>query len=182
TRLAEALSARVDADARLCTDAEAATWGEYSAPAFRARRFVHLRLGTGIGCGVVLDGRLQRLDLDRTTHLEALVVDHGEDAALCGCGLRGCLELVASGEVLLQQDASGIAERVTPAIITALENLTRQFDPEVIVIGGGVLSRFGALQDSIMRSADLSLNLAPIECARLGDDAGVIGAARVART
>ncbi|MCH7591214.1 MAG: ROK family protein [Planctomycetes bacterium] len=197
------LSTRVGTEVSLWTDAEAATWGEYSVRAPQARRFVHLRLGTGVACGVVLDGQLQRLDLNRTTHLEALVVDHREDAAPCVCGLRGCLELVASGAVLLDQAAQlGIGhdlsdldraaanrdeaaleliEHVARAITIAFENLTRQFHAEVIVLGGGVMSHLPALRDAIVRSGQQSASIAPIEVARLGDDAGVIGAACLAR-
>ena len=54
----------------------------------------------GIACGIVIDGELKRLDADRTTHLEPLVVDHGPDAVRCVCGLSGCLETIASGAVL----------------------------------------------------------------------------------
>ena len=86
----------------LLTDAEAATWGEYAAKSPAPTRFVHLRVGTGIACGAVLDGELQRLDLDRTTHLELLVVDDGPEARPCACGLRGCLETIASGRALAE--------------------------------------------------------------------------------
>lgn len=198
--IAEVLSTRVGAEVSLCTDAEAATWGEYSARAPQARRFVHLRLGTGVACGAVLDGQLQRLDLNRTTHLETLVIDHREDAAPCVCGLRGCLELVASGAVLLNEAAQlglghdltrvdlaaanrdetalKLIERVAQSVTIALDNLTNRFQPEVIVIGGGVISRLPALRDAIVRRTHASI--APIEYAQLGDDAGIIGAARLA--
>lgn len=201
--IADDLSARVGADVSLWTDAEAATWGEYSARALRVQRFVHLRLGTGIACGVVLDEELQRLDESRTTHLDALVVDRGEDAAPCACGLRGCLELVASGTALLNEAAQlglghdlteleraaaggdakalELIERAAQSVTIALDNLTSRFKPDVIVIGGGVVARFAVLRDAILRSAEQFASMAPITCARVGDDAGIIGAARLAQ-
>jgi len=108
----------------LATDAEAATWGEYTARSPRPRDFVHLRLGTGIGCGAVVNGELQRLDLDRSGHLDELVIDDGpraEDAPwrapTCPCGKRGCLETVASGPALSQRTMrSGFAERVSDCV------------------------------------------------------------------
>jgi len=84
----------------LVRDADAAAWGEYSAMAPRPRRFVHLRLGTGVACGVIRAGRLQPTDPHRTTHWNVLIIDDGPTALPCPCGLRGCLETVASGPAL----------------------------------------------------------------------------------
>lgn len=200
--LAKDLAERINADVSLWTDAEAATWGEYSAQTPRPRRFVHLRLGTGIGCGAVLDGQLQRLDANRTTHLEALVVDHGADAVQCICGLCGCLETVASGAALLQQAArlgfgdglSGVEQATADGnesalnlvanaaryVVTAINNLGHQFRPDVICVGGGVVDHLPALRSAILRYAAERLPALRIEPARLGDDAGVLGAARLA--
>jgi predicted NBD/HSP70 family sugar kinase len=85
------------------TDADAATWGEYSACTSRPGAFVHLRVGTGVACGIVVDDRLQPTDADRTTHWKVLVVDDHPDAIACPCGLRGCLETIASGPALEAQ-------------------------------------------------------------------------------
>ncbi len=115
--IGDELAERTGYPVQLVTDAEAATWAEYAAytsskltnpersrglkPA--ARCFVHLRIGTGIGCGLVVNGDVQRLDVNRSGHLDVLIIDHGADAPPCPCGKRGCLETVASGRVLHQR-------------------------------------------------------------------------------
>jgi predicted NBD/HSP70 family sugar kinase len=95
----------------LVTDAEAAAWAEYHALDSRPRSFAHLRLGTGVACGIVRDGRLIRLDLNRTHHLEALCVDESASALHCPCGLRGCLETIASGPAIIRAvSIAGLAD------------------------------------------------------------------------
>ena len=67
----------------LFTDAEAATWGEYVSRTPKPQRFAHLRLGTGVACGLVIDDTLLRLDTDRSTHLDILRVDDTPAAPPC---------------------------------------------------------------------------------------------------
>ncbi len=167
------LATRLGSRPILLTDAEAATWGEYSVRKPRVNRFVHLRVGTGVGCGVVIDGDLCRLDVGRTTHLEELVVHHSTDARRCVCGLRGCLETVASGKALLRHaEELGAAEDLAAIetaarmgneaalqvvnaaaqnVLVALKSLTRRFRPNVICLGGGVLAHLPMLWERIER-------------------------------
>jgi len=107
--IGNALGHRANRRVTLCTDAEAATWAEYVARVSgddddphvtRVNRFAHLRIGTGIACGAVIDGTPVRLDQDRRTHLPFLVVDDSSMALPCRCGLCGCLETIASGAAL----------------------------------------------------------------------------------
>lgn len=195
----------------LMTDADAATWGEYSACVPCPRAFVHLRLGTGVACGIVVDGRLQPTDPHRTTHWKVLVVDDRPDAMACPCGLRGCLETIASGSAIerramslccdgglagLQEaweqndpNARTIIDEVAHAIASAIWNLKSQIsDGLVICLGGGVVqslpgivgqtaNRLRTMRDPTLGSAT-TVTLIP---AKLGDDAGVIGAGLLAR-
>lgn len=114
--IAEALSQHTGHAVRLVSDADAATWGEFTAwlttlPGSEEHEvhpnqlgnFVHLRIGTGIACGMVSAGRLQDLEPGRRGHLDVLVIDGAGDHAECPCGKRGCLELVASGRALAEQ-------------------------------------------------------------------------------
>ena len=98
--LRDELSKNTGLAVTLMTDADAATWGEYSSITPRPKAFVHLRLGTGVACGIVADNRLQPTDPNRTTHWKVLVVDDRPEAVACPCGLRGCLETIASGPAL----------------------------------------------------------------------------------
>ena len=192
----------------LVTDADAATWGEYTCRTPRSDRFIHLRLGTGIACGVVVDGTLQPIATDRKTHWEALVVDKSAEAAPCPCGLRGCLETIASWSALARAaEAASLSDGIAglrrthsdgddrairvirhaaAAIALALENLCERFRPETISMGGGVVDALPALVDEVAacrrdRPSAGDASAAPkIETARLGDSAGVIGAAMLA--
>jgi glucokinase len=91
-------------------DVNAATWGEYAVGAGRgARNVVAVFVGTGIGGGIVCDGRL----VDGATGCAAEVghvkVCVGPDAAPCNCGRRGCIEAYAGGTYLLARIQADLA-------------------------------------------------------------------------
>lgn len=157
---------------RVTTDAAAATWGEYIgycvANGARPKRFAHLRLGTGVALGAVIDGVLDvgptdathPFDERRTGHLDLLRVIDGADAPLCRCGQRGCLEAIASGRALAERAASvglgddlaelarlgengdaaarQIIDRAADAVSMALSNIANHYRADVVVVGGGV--------------------------------------------
>ena len=90
-KLAERLPVRV----RFDVDANAAALGEYRFGAGRGvRRLLVATLGTGIGGGVVLDGRVLRVRNHVAGSLGHIIVN--ADGPRCGCGARGCLEVYAS--------------------------------------------------------------------------------------
>ena len=206
--IAGQLADRTGQPCTLLTDAEAATWGEYAAHRPKPKRFVHLRLGTGIACGVVIDGHLQNLDPGRDTHLEVLIVDKSPSAIRCRCGLSGCLETVASGVALeelarqrgLRDGITGLErawqqcddearctiQAIANALSVALDNLTERFHPDVSCVGGGGARRLPCLFEQVTarrhpRHGNTDDNAAvSIESACLADDAGVIGAALLA--
>lgn len=186
----------------LMTDAAAATWGEYEAvPLPRPGTYTHLRVGTGIALGIVRDGMLLDLDTGRSRHLEVLVVAEGADAVECRCGLCGCLETIASGRAVMGQWSSvegvgglgelraaflrgdslakGIVERARRGIGQALSNIARQFGVTHGSLGGGMVERFPELAELVIGDARAQGTVV-VERARLGDEAGVIGAARLA--
>ncbi len=206
--LRDELSKRLQLAVRIMTDADAATWGEYWACAARSRAFVHLRLGTGVACGIVVEDRLQPTDPNRTTHWKVLVVDDRPEAVACPCGLRGCLETIASGPALEERAARmGFAngleglqrawERNEPAARTIVDsaanatasaicNLKSHISNEFVVyLGGGVITALPCLFQQTakhLRSFDDGFTRRVIvHPSRLGDDAGVIGAGLLAR-
>lgn len=89
-------------------DASAAAYGEYSAGAGRgASNLVMLTLGTGVGGGLVLGGKLYR-----GSHGTAGEIGHSTvnlDGAPCPCGGRGCLERLVNAESLVSRAASLLA-------------------------------------------------------------------------
>ena len=191
-------------------DANAAALGEYAAMAEpRPRSLVLLTLGTGIGSGIVLEGRIWRGERGFGAELGHVIVD--ADGRPCGCGGRGCAETEASetGIVKSYQEYTG-----QPAAITAREIFTRLgagdkdaarafaragrylgvlladianfLNPALIAIGGGVAAAGEAIlaparAEFRSRIPAESFAATRIETARLGNRAGVIGAARLAR-
>jgi glucokinase len=189
-------------------DANAAAIAEWRAGAAQgARDVVMLTIGTGVGGGLILDGRPYRGATGSGAELGHIVLEL--DGPPCRCGGRGHLESFAAGPaadnaaVELYGPGSGARELVRHAkagdekAIAALARIGRYlgaglatfvtvFEPELIVIGGG----FGeAVGDLVLRPARQVLardGLLPgresvrIVRAKLGNDAGVIGAAMLA--
>lgn len=206
--IVEDLRSTTDLPVFLMTDADATTWGEYSALASARGCFAHLRLGTGAACGVIADGRLIDLSSGRTDHLDALVVHHGEKAASCRCGKRGCLEAAASGPAILAEAAAcghaadlfeiqrewekriawavQVVERAGSATLNAVNSIRRTFEADPVVLGGGVIECLPCMLDVIHqlanadRTNDADQSVPAIQRARLGDSAGTIGAALLA--
>jgi fructokinase len=158
-------------------------------------------LGTGVGGGIVVDGRLwsgaQHVAGEWGHHRVAL------DGPECYCGRRGCVETLLSGPALARRfaevaggdsDAATIAARAAAgdahatrvmddyvaSFGRALANVVNVLDPDVIVLGGG-LSNLDCLYDAgVAAVREWIFSDAPeVRIVRnaLGDSAGVIGAA-----
>jgi glucokinase len=117
TPLRSHLAARLELPLWVGNDADAAAWAEYRFGAARgAALALMVTLGTGIGGGIVIDGRLQR-----GAHGVAGEWGHMRvvpDGRLCACGTRGCWEQYASGSAL-GQTAREVA-RLSPAAAAGL--------------------------------------------------------------
>jgi glucokinase len=185
-------------------DASAAALAEWRRGAGRgASNLVMFTLGTGVGGGIVVDGRLFR----GWAELGHIVVR--EVGERCVCGGRGHLEVLASGQagdraarVLYGPDADAhtLIERATAgddgaraalarigeSLGVAVASLVNIFDPELTVVGGG----FGAAAGDFVleparkaagREAVLpARNAVRIVAAELGNEAGLVGAGLVA--
>ncbi|CRI58546.1 ROK family protein [Pseudomonas sp. CCOS 191] len=133
-----------------CDDGTAATYGD--ATVMRASNLLHLSLGTGVGGGVVYQGRILP---DR--ELGHLLVWPG--GALCSCGRFGCLQAYASFRSLDKFVASmGFSDdatlshwrlRAVQALALAVANLVELFRVEVVCLGGGLLGRFPEIPQMI---------------------------------
>ena len=89
-------------------DANAAAYGEFRCGAGRrVRDMVILTLGTGIGGGIILDGRMRRGVTDTGAELGHMVVHYG--GRRCACGNRGCLEAYASATAVVARTEEAIA-------------------------------------------------------------------------
>jgi glucokinase len=200
-------------------DATAAALAEYRYGAGRSRgsrHLVYLTISTGIGGGLVLDGRLYRGAAGNAGELGHLTIDwHGRP---CTCGRRGCLEAYASGtniavrarEALESGEPSSlrslpaitardvavaaaagdaVATRVwdetTDILGSAVATILDVFNPDVIVLGGGVTRSgdqlLGPVREVAFRDAMApAAESAAIVVSELGDQLGVIAAAAIA--
>jgi glucokinase len=184
-------------------DASVAALAEWKRGAGRgANNLVMLTLGTGVGGGVVIDGRLFR----GWAELGHIVVQ--ERGPPCACGGRGHLEVLASGHAgdraahelygadadahLLierahagEQAARDALSRIGASLGAAIGSLVNVFDPDVTVVGGGFGAAAGELllapareaaRREAISPADESLRVVPAE---LGAEAGLVGAGLV---
>jgi len=183
-------------------DVRAATLGEAWLGAGRPyRTFICLTVGTGIGAGVMLDGRLWRGPGSCAGEIGHIPIDMRPDAPLCGCGRRGCLEAVASGTAIAREagmssarevadaarrgDAGAIAvlERAAAFLGLGISAAITLYNPEAVVVGGGVAGAWDLIGPVVRRTVEertFPPNLAGLRGifpAALGQDAGAVGAA-----
>ena len=189
-------------------DANAATIGEWHAGAAKgASHVVMLTLGTGVGGGVILDGKPYRGATGSGAELGHIVI--GLDGPPCGCGGHGHLESYAAGRVadqaarklygdesdgheLVAKAQGGEAEAVEALaeighrLGAGIASLVNVFEPELVVVGGGFGSAAGELLLGPAREVLGREGLSPakdtvrIVPAQLGFYAGVIGAGMIA--
>ncbi len=207
-------------------DANAMAWGEYRFGAGRGQEhLVCVTVGTGIGGGIVLDGKLYRGRFGigaEFGHMQ--VVPNGRR---CGCGQRGCWEQYCSGRALLREareiadvhkirgarllelgngrpegieapevttaaregDAGALAcfEKIGNWLGQGLADLAAVLDPGCFVVGGGVAEAGELLLGPARQVFAERLTggshrpTATIVPAALGNDAGLVGAADLAR-
>ena len=99
--LAEEFQKHLDLPVSLENDANAAAYGEYVATAQGCNSFVFITLGTGVGGGIVLDGKLYRGFNGAGAELGHMAIVM--DGVPCTCGRRGCYESYASVTALIRQ-------------------------------------------------------------------------------
>ena len=98
----------------LTNDANAAAVGEMTYGAARGmKNFIMITLGTGVGSGIVCDGRVIYGSDGFAGELGHVIVDHSEQARPCGCGRKGCLETYCS--------ATGVARTARHLLETSPE-------------------------------------------------------------
>lgn len=176
-----------------------------------------ITLGTGVGGGLILDGRLYSGSQGAGGELGHMGIV--KDGWPCSCGRRGCLEAYASASGLIKmtqqalkdypqslmhqmlgegkkisgrtafcafrakdQAAQEVVGKYVEYLAYGLVNYSNIFAPEAIVVGGGI-GREGELLLDLLRNSmrkELAGSLASLPkllCARLGNEAGIIGAA-----
>jgi predicted NBD/HSP70 family sugar kinase len=163
---------------------------------------LYLKAATGIGAGIVLDGRLFRGTGGAAGEIGHTTVSDG--GAVCRCGNRGCLELLAGGPALVAQLAQGgvhvdglpdILARAAQGdpscrrvladagdhIGLAVANAVNLLNPELVVVGGDLGTAgelvLGPLRARVSRSAmPPAAQVVRVTAGTLGDRAEVLGA------
>ena len=222
--LAKDLSERLGIPVTLANDANAAAFGEYACGAGSDYKSVVLiTLGTGVGSGIVLNGKLFEGNEGAGAELGHEVIRFGGEK--CACGRRGCFEAYASATALIKQtkramekdrqstlwrlcegdinnvngktvfDAATMGDAAAKRVINnylrylseGLANIANTFRPEVILIGGGISAQGENLTKLLQKRVDKLMlghgTYAPvkIKAASLGNDAGLVGAAMLAK-
>ena len=187
-------------------DANAAALGEcFAGRAKGIENVLMITLGTGVGGGIVLGGRIfggTRGIAGELGHIPLYA-----DGIPCACGSRGCYESYAATTALvrLAKEASGedemngriifaraaegdemmlsILERWIADIAAGIVGLVHTFNPQMVLIGGGVSTQehllIKPLRERIRKTVmPRFAEGLQIEAATLGNDAGMIGAAK----
>jgi len=112
--VADTIRKAFDVPVYAAQDTRAAAWAEYLVGAGKGLRSVaSITLGTGIGCGMVFDGKIFHGALNTAGEFGHQIVEL--DGAPCNCGHRGCLEAYAGGLAIVrqaQESIDGIGELV----------------------------------------------------------------------
>lgn len=88
---------------KMTNDANAAALGEMAYGVAKGlKHFIMITLGTGVGSGIVIDGKMVYGKDGFAGELGHLIVDRSADARLCGCGRRGCLETYCSATGMIR--------------------------------------------------------------------------------
>ena len=187
SRLAEATGLATFVD----NDAKALALGEgWRGAAAGERDFMAMVVSTGVGGGIVLDGRLLDGASGNAGHIGHVNVE--PDGRRCGCGARGCLEAEASGTSIAAvtgrpaaEAGPEVVERTGRLVGRAVASVANLCDLGLAVVAGSVALGFGkpffaAAQAELDAQARLSFSLgAVIRPAGLGAKGPVVGAAAV---
>lgn len=220
---ADVMAERLGLPVVVDNDVNAAMLAEHRFGAARgARHAAMLTLGTGIGGGMIIDGRLFRGSQGVGAELGHMVIESDGPFCTGGCSNRGCLETVASGTALGREGlrmaqgspATGLGRalaegrEITGALVTelahdgdraaldvvteigtklgiGLTSLVNMLNPEVVVIGGGVIAAGELLieparrvvAERALRPARDHVRILP---AHFGAESGLLGAATMA--
>ncbi len=181
------LPVAVDNDARALARAEG-----WLGAARGAADYLAMVVSTGVGAGIVLEGRLLSGASGNAGHIGHVVVE--PDGRPCACGGMGCLEAEASGPSIAAVTGRPPAEapvevrrRTGTLVGRAVASVANLLDLRLAVVAGSVALGFGepffaAAQEEIDRRARLDFSTGTeIVPGRLGDLGPLVGAAAVAR-
>lgn len=184
-------------------DVNAMAVGEHVTADPRVDHLLFVKAGTGIGGGIIADGRLVRGAQGTAGDLGHVAVPGGPDVP-CRCGGSGCLEAVAGGRAIAARlaasgfptrtgsDVAALASAGAPEALAAVRDAGRSLgrvlagcvslvNPSVVVVGGSLATAGDALLTGVRetvhrRPPDLATRHLRIVASRAGARAGVVGA------
>lgn len=200
--LTETLEAITGLPARAVNDAQAAAWAEYHALRGDYRDMVFLTVSTGVGGGVVTDGKLLTGAGGLAGHLGHTLAD--PNGPMCGCGRRGCVEAIASGRGIAaaaqgelagcdaktifiragqgNTQAADLITRSAQALARLIADIKATTDCQCVVVGGSVGLADGYLtQVRRCLAQEPSVYQVALQPAHYRHDAGLLGAALLAQ-
>lgn len=219
TPMVKYIQETIDKPVFIENDANAAAYGEYVAGSAKgAKNALCITLGTGVGAGIIIDGKIYAGSNFAGAEVGHTVIEVG--GAQCSCGRKGCFEAYSSATGLIRMTKEAIAENpdcimakmaeergkinartsfdsmregdpVAKAVVdkyikylaAGITNTINIFQPDVLCIGGGVCNEGDPLllpmkaiveQENFARNSEKKTE---IVIAKLGNDAGIIGAA-----
>lgn len=223
TPMVKYIQETIDKPVFIENDANAAAYGEYVAGAAKgAKNAVCITLGTGVGGGIIIDGKIYSGSNFAGAEIGHTVIE--VDGAKCSCGRKGCFEAYSSATGLIRMTKEAIAENpecimakmadekgkvtartsfdamragdpVAKALVdkyikylaAGITNTINIFQPDILCIGGGVCNEGDPLLLPVRElvKKEVYTRNSPknteIVIAKLGNDAGIIGAAFLGR-
>ncbi len=219
TPMVKYIQETIDKPVFIENDANAAAYGEFVAGAAKgAKNAVCITLGTGVGGGIIIDGKIYSGSNFAGAEIGHTVIE--VDGAQCSCGRKGCFEAYSSATGLIRMTKEAIAEhpdcimaqsekekgkvtartsfdcmragdKYAKAVVdkyikylaAGITNTINIFQPDILCIGGGVCNEGDPLllpmkelvaKEVYTRNSEKNCE---IVIAKLGNDAGIIGAA-----
>ena len=205
--VAARLRDRFGVPALVDNDVNVIALGEHAAHWPEVEHLLFVKVGTGIGMGIVVDGQIHRGARGSAGDVGHIHIE-GHDDVICTCGNRGCLEAIAGGGSIAahlttlglptanargvvahvragQPDAIRLVRQASRDLGTALAAVVNVLNPATLVIGGdladaGELLLSGVREVVYQRSTPLATHSLQIVPSTTGDRAGVLGASAMA--
>ena len=223
TPMVKYIQETIDKPVFIENDANAAAYGEFVAGAAKgAKNAVCITLGTGVGGGIIIDGKIYAGSNFAGAEIGHTVIE--VDGAQCSCGRKGCFEAYSSATGLIRMTkeameqfpdsklnemasekgkvtartsfdcmragdkyAKDVVDKYIKYLAAGITNTINIFQPDILCIGGGVCNEGDPLllpMKELVKKEVYTRN-SPKNCeiviAKLGNDAGIIGAAFLGR-
>ncbi len=162
----------------------------------KARHFIYMTISTGIGGGIIIDRKLYRGMIGAAGEFGHMIID--SKGYTCGCGNVGCLEALGSGTAIKKRSgmdaisvelaarqgdkkALRVIAETAHYLAIGISNLVNIFNPEMVIVGGGVSKMRELLLTPIRKefkkyALTLTSKNVKIVRAKLGAESGMLGA------